>query len=427
MAVVDYGEEFFSEHDDYVSFDDDLASGSDDLRPGIAALGLSRHYIPYWTRRDAFREFYQNWYATPSVTGSRLIVLRKDAIIASFNIEPRDFHPVLKESKTQIEICVHRPESAEQSTSSPQLLGYILYKKKAGSVEITNFKAELKREYLLFGETTKRGEERFAGTHGEGFKVAALVMRRNEHAVRFASKSYYWNFRFSSKDDYTFVCALSEARPETVQRKAEEAARRSLAGIPRGLIANIWEDVTVSLKKARGNYGQKISEADFRSWLGVTLDIDGPEGAGIVRSSAGDLILDQRYSGRTYLKGIWVPGQDRSKDGYVFAYNFHTGQIDRDRYQMGSAREEAEMVAKIWECAITDRGPDVIDRYIQLFRENDRCKDVNMAEEYSTHYVAQSVWTRLRSAFPLAFFYPGHADAEDETSVQVRMTSQEAD
>ena len=33
----------------------------DTLKGGKQALGIARNYVPSWTSRDAFREFYQNW------------------------------------------------------------------------------------------------------------------------------------------------------------------------------------------------------------------------------------------------------------------------------------------------------------------------------------------------------------------------------
>jgi hypothetical protein len=56
----DYFESSLSEGDvDIVSEDDD---DQNVLRTGRRSLGLSRYYVPEWTGRDAFREFFQNWY-----------------------------------------------------------------------------------------------------------------------------------------------------------------------------------------------------------------------------------------------------------------------------------------------------------------------------------------------------------------------------
>lgn len=346
-------------------------------------------------------------------------VLRKDAIIASFNLEPRHFRPELKRTASQIQISVFLPAPLEQSSASRQLLGYILFKKKAGSIELTNFKAELKMEHLLLGTTTKRGEERFAGCHGEGFKIAALVIRRNEHAVRFASKSYYWNFRFSGRYGTNFVCALSQAKPTTIQKKKDNYDKKASAGARQGLTSNIWEDVTVRISKARGEEGQKIYEENFLSWLGVTLDINGPNAADIVQTMHGDLILDQQFSGRIYLKGLLVPGRGDDARPYIFGYNFHQGQINRDRERLRSAQEEAKMLANIWEKSMIVRGDDIMDHYIRLFHDHEQCLDINMIESNISMSAATFIWNRLRTSHPHAFFYTAKNDLGTEDTAQV--------
>ena len=160
---------------------------------------------------------------------------------------------------------------------------------------------------LSLGGTTKGGQDRFAGVHGEGFKLASLVMRRNEHAVRFGASSYYWNFGFRGLHSSNFYCRLSQAKPEVVQRKKEAFARELASGSRKDLTSHIWEDVTVKISKGRGVNGMRISEADFRSWLNVAIDIESPQSADVVQTDHGDLILDKRFSGRIYLKGLRVP------------------------------------------------------------------------------------------------------------------------
>ncbi|KAF2180943.1 hypothetical protein K469DRAFT_671927 [Zopfia rhizophila CBS 207.26] len=368
------------------SDDDELAN----LRPCTYTLGISRYYSPNWTRQDAFREYYQNW---------------KDAIIASYDLEPRNFKPELKETGDQIQITVHRPHPSGPRNSSMELLGYIRFRKKAGCVELANFKAQLNMEHLLLGRTTKRGHDRFAGHHGEGFKIASLVMRRNEHAVRYAASSYYWNFRFRRRSP-TLSCILSRANPEVLQRKKEAFSTRVAAGARRGLTSNIWEDVIVRISKARGECGSKVTEADFRSWLDVTLDINRPPPSDFIETCYGDMILDARFSGQIYLKGLRVPGDGGDGRVYIFGYNFHRGQIDRDRRKLGNAQEETRMIANIWEQAMIARGDEVVDSYIKLFRDHEHSLDINLADRTVSRSAAQAIWNRLRTSFPDAFFYP---------------------
>jgi len=52
-----------------------------------------------------------------------------------------------------------------------ELLGYIHYLEDKGTI---NFGAQSSRESPKLGATSKRDKKHVAGTHGKGFKVAAL-------------------------------------------------------------------------------------------------------------------------------------------------------------------------------------------------------------------------------------------------------------
>lgn len=54
--------------------------------------------------------------------------------------------------------------------------------------------------HLSLGNTSKANNDKLAGIHGEDFKLASLVMRRNDHSVRISASSYYWNFGFRGCD-----------------------------------------------------------------------------------------------------------------------------------------------------------------------------------------------------------------------------------
>lgn len=111
----------------------------------------------------------------------------------------------------------------------------------------------------------------------------------------------------------------------------------------------------------------RISEADFRSWLDVEIDIEGPRSADLVQTDHRDLILDKHFSGRIYLKGLRVPGHGPERRVNHFGYNFVRGRTDRDRVRLVNRSEEAEMLAKIWEQSIVERGDNVTDNYINCF------------------------------------------------------------
>ena len=204
-----------------------------------------------------------------------------------------------------------------------------------------------------------------------------------------------------------------------IQRKKEAFDKKAESGGRRGLTSNIWQDVTVKISKGRGDHGMKISEADFRSWLDVAIDIEGPQSADIVQTDHGDLILDKQFSGRIYLKGLRVLGLGPDGKGFIFGYSFVRGRINRDRERLVNRSEEAEMLAMIWEQSIVERGDGVTDNYIKLFRDHQECADIASAEEKVSISTAKAIWNRLTTASPNVFFYSEN-DSESDTADQVK-------
>ncbi|KAK8913405.1 hypothetical protein VCV18_011411 [Metarhizium anisopliae] len=330
---------------------------TDEPRPGTHPIGISRNYVPAWTCADAFREFYQNW---------------KDAIVDSFDLDSGTFAPKWRETTNEIQITVHRETSGTYNgPSTEELLGYIRFNRKAGSLELTNFKANLTMHHLKLGGTTKtdHAHNKFAGVHGEGFKLAALIMRRNYLAVRISASSFYWNFGFKGIRQDIFYCRLSKANESSIRKRKEvENRSRESHGVRTVLKSRIWEDVTFKISKPPGDEVHKITEEEFRSWASVAIDLDSPPPNSIIHTDHGDLLIDEGFRGRVYLKGLRTDCLSPGGKKYIFGYNFAEGHIGRDRERLTNAWEEAKMVASIWESAILDsQHQDILQKYTELF------------------------------------------------------------
>lgn len=328
---------------------------------------------------------------------------RKDGIIASFRIDRTSFYPETKVTANQIQITITRNRTTRTGAASKELLGFIRFDKKAGSLELTNFKARLEFDNLSLGSTTKRGRDQFAGIHGEGFKLAALVMRRNRYSVRFAASGYYWNFGLRGPHRSNLYCRLSQAKPEMIRKKnAEYLARSARPNFQRGLTSNIWEDVTVKITKGKGDSGKKISEEDFKSWLKTAIDLDPPSPTETIRTAQGHLILEKSFAHKIYLKGLLITDDDST---HHFGYNFIHGHIDRDRNRLTKQSEEVDMLARLWDEAILSKNPTPINIYIDLFRHHEDCAEVGASDKISPLAV-KAIWEQLRSSSPDAFFHP---------------------
>jgi hypothetical protein len=136
------------------------------------------------------------------------------------------------------------------------------------------------------------------------------------------------------------------------------------------------------------------------------MDLDGPPAEGLIRTDYGDLLIDDEFRGRVYLKGLRTDSFSPGGHKYVFGYNFADGHIGRDRERLTNAREEAKMVATIWESAILGKqSPDITRKYIELFSYDERAPDVSLAEDLISEATARAVWSQMRQDSPHSFFY----------------------
>ena len=245
-----------SESDDD-SFDTDSL---DTLRPGKHRLNVSERYCRSWTTQDAFRQILQNWYA-----GLHLSTMphhlnipnlnhdSKDACVVNFKLDPCNLPIERVERKTGITFNIRHPGPNSHRClhghqhNQGDLIGYI--RLKTGLLVVVNFEARLNPRALELGGTTKQNISRAADEHGEGFKVAALAMLRNDYAMTYEASDHYWNFRFDENDPRHLHCnisAIKGTKLAKLKKKAEGKTTQSREANSRN-----WEDVAVRIGKRR--------------------------------------------------------------------------------------------------------------------------------------------------------------------------------
>ena len=284
------------------------------------------------------------------------------------------------------------------NVKSDTMVGFIRFLKSKGVLEITNFSAQLCRKALNLGVSSKRNSEHLAGTHGEGFKIATLTMIREDYQVRYESSNYYWNFYLGGSDKGDLYCRFSPVKEtELEKRKATEYSRRP-STTKRDAVSCVWEDVTVKIGKVYGKKGDRIMFSTFEDWIKVSLVLEGP--SQVIASERADLIMDKSFSGKIYLKGLFLGGGHASKK-LKFAYNFHTGHVSRDRQRMTDDEEEAFLIAHVWAQAIQKCEPCAIDEYFSMLQEDDdKHWYVCNAPPAFTHF--QGPYIKVAFVFPRA-------------------------
>jgi hypothetical protein len=140
--------------------------------------------------------------------------IRIDAIAETFNVKPEHIHLEIEDSENEYIARFRDPHCHDGRSEAKlgRLLGYIRYSKQKGTLELTNFKAQLSRRALKVGVTTTRQKLGMASTHGVGFKAASLVMLREGYQVRFEASRFYWNFRLAGAEKDTLHCFFSTSK-----------------------------------------------------------------------------------------------------------------------------------------------------------------------------------------------------------------------
>ncbi|KAJ5318288.1 hypothetical protein N7476_004708 [Penicillium atrosanguineum] len=356
--------------------------GLDDSR--AFPLSISPSYVNDWDTSAAFRELYQNW---------------KDAILESFGLDRLEFQPTYEEQDDYISVIV--PDVSSPGDCS-RALGFIKYEKAEGRMIIAKACAQLPPESLQFGHSSKRKNTNLAGCHGEGLKLAALVMSRHGYSVNIDASNAHWNF---SLKESGFYCQFWPFRGDNASSETDPAIDMAQ------LRSRTDRDVTVVIEASVGKQ-DKIPLALFHAWLRVSLDIRRfSYPTRIVETNAGDLIFDSDFCGQLYLKGMALPASFCELKPYKLGYNFPRGKVNRDRQILVDSHEEADLVRQIWEAAFQNHKQLLLPIYIDLLRNSPDAPDVGFAKHLLEKPTRTLIWKHLLDETEGRHFYYSEASS----------------
>jgi hypothetical protein len=152
----------------------------------------------------------------------------------------------------------------------------------------------------------------------------------------------------------------------------------------------------VEIRPDREGKGVGVSFKNFKQWLTVSLNIHGysyPES--VIETDQGDLIIDPRFRGKTFLKGLLLPASVLEARPFKLGYNFVQGGVNHDRQQLVSQYQQADLVRRIWESAIRENEALVLPIYINLLQNFPRAPDVELADQLLDHPTRFRIWKYL--------------------------------
>ena len=341
---------------------------------------------------------------------------RRDAILETFNLPFDEFEPLIEENERHIDITVSGVLSTiadsdactrqSETEYSRRMLGFIRYKKQEKTLRFAIFKATLTLDDLDIGRSSNGASSEVPTALGRGLKLAALEFCRHRLEVRCETGSCYWRFSLYNGD---LRCQIIQHAAKKLSKKKEAAKRASNRG-QRGLQSNVWEDVAVVINDKTG----VLVEDTFRDWLKISLDFHCPKSELLIRTSCGDLILDDNFAGKLYLRRLRARPMTITGHPYKLGYNFHVGQCNRDNELSVAPFEQARSVTNILEQALCEENPDqglnLIERYLDLFLFHPHCADLAYADELVSDAVTDMLWEQVQARFPGCFFYAKEND-----------------
>lgn len=269
-----------------------------------------------------------------------------------------------------------------------------------GTVDILNRGAALQPWNLDMGGTSKQDEPDQAGAHGEGLKIAILVLMRQpqDHAVRCYSGGCWWSFYFDSQRK--LVCHISRSSPPRDQFGAiydvwSQADRETNGHHFLSPHVSTTREKTVQIfidARGRDEKGFKLQKEatrdEFKAWTKAALFLQEIDTENIVTTDYGDLILDPRFGGNVYMKGLLLKesasGRSASITGKTlrYGYNFADGAVNRERESMAAADEESRTISTIWAFAVHVKG-DLIGKLHDLLNSREpEYADVAKADRF---------------------------------------------
>lgn len=253
-------------------------------------LTISTGYVPKWTYIEAIRELFQN------------------AI---------DNEAVNKENKMSV---VYENES--------------LY--------IANKTSKLTLDSLLLGSSTKRDDDRTIGQHGEGYKIAFMVLLREGKNITVYNygANEIWSTKIVNSRRYNGAQVIQiEVEKNPIWKKVPD------------------KNLTIEISKITDTEWNEVKEHNLflRDTLNCTEMTD-----------YGRVLLDEKDKGKVFVKGLYVCNSNNIKYGY----DFHTTgiKLDRDR-QLVDSFNISWYASAIW--SKLSAKPEYVDDITQMVTNED--------------------------------------------------------
>lgn len=209
----------------------------------------------------------------------------------------------------------------DQQEMNPDCPMYVDYSPEEECLRIGNANSRLEIQSLLFGESTKRDNDRAIGQFGEGYKIATLVLLRSGKGIKFYNNAAneIWEPRFVNSRIYgkkilTFFI-----------NKGEKNNRTDLMAEITGITPKEYERIVDSNLHLQESEPDSVYENDF-----------------------GYILRTRKNAGKIFVNGLFVCDYIQYQYGYDFKPAYL--KLGRDR-KLVSDWDLKWLSSKMWRAA----------------------------------------------------------------------------
>lgn len=243
-----------------------------------------------------------------------------------------------------VEACRELFQNAlDNQIQVPENIASVEYSEENETLFISNKTSYLEKDSLLLGSSTKSDDKNTIGKHGEGYKIAFMVLLRNNKPITV--------YNYGKKEVW---------RVELVKSRRYNNKEVPVINVEK---CSIWSRIPDNnLTIAIGNFTSdeyeelKKNNLHLRDEALDTIDVP----------NIGRLILNDEEAGNIYVKGLFVA----NKKEFTYGYDFEPSVIslDRDRKLVDGIKLAFETSA-LWNVAII-KNPELKEKFLSMFKSD---------------------------------------------------------
>ena len=217
------------------------------------------------------------------------------------------------------------------------------YNKRSGEVKITNKTSKLSVESLLLGSGTKHNRTDTIGKHGEGYKIAFMVLLRNNKTIRVDNygANEIWDVRLVKSRKYKgqLVPTVFINKEPVWKKKPSSDLAITVGG---------------------------ITEEEYKELEVKNLHLRGEEVRAFDTTEKGRILLDEAEHGNIYVEGLFVTNISGLQYGYDFSPKAIS--LDRDRKLVDSFNVKWS-ASELW-CRAAEQDDKAMEMAVELVNDS---------------------------------------------------------